>query len=161
MSRRWLMIAGLLCPACATGSGPPPLEDTETIPKEGAPDASTDPPATGAEGSGGAGESGKPDPGTASGSQPASGGSDGAGGAAPAPGGQGSGSGGSQSSALDCQALWAVVDTLGCTLVELVCSALEEVSSAGAEVPCGIAVPLACGVTSAATVAATALCPRP
>jgi hypothetical protein len=165
MSRRWLMIAGLLCPACASGSGPLPPEDLLTIPKSAAPedtgDASASPPASGVEGSGGAAASSAPNPtapgsGTASGSLPAPSGS---GGSTPAPG---SASSAPPASAphLDCQALWAVVDTLGCALVTLVCGALEDIDSSGAQVPCDVAVPLACGISSAAATAAEALCPR-
>jgi hypothetical protein len=142
MSRRWILIVAVLCPACARGSGPPP-DDVTTSDK---PAPTTDP----------SGEPAAPAPtapSTASSPTHAAAGSP----AEPAPASKPP-AGGDPS--IDCQALWAVADHLGCGVAQLLCVVLESIPSAGAQVPCDVAVPLACGFASSAADAAEALCPR-
>jgi hypothetical protein len=135
MSARLMVIAALLCPACATGSGPPPDDGKTTV----QPGAKEDPRGDPATPSGAPADT--PDAGTGK----------------PAPSGEPPAGGDAH---VDCQALWTVVDHLGCAVAKLMCAIFEAIPSAGAEVPCAVAVPVACGLTSTAAEAAEALCPR-
>jgi hypothetical protein len=128
MARCWLVLAAVLCSACAGGPDPP--GDPQTSIKSGSGDPGGDP----GQPSDGKGDPGKGDPGSKG--DPTAG--DGA----------------------DCQALWAVVDDLGCDVAKLVCAVLEAIPIGGALVKCDVAVPIACGIASVAADAAEALCPR-
>ncbi|MFT3776295.1 MAG: hypothetical protein QM820_63940 [Minicystis sp.] len=135
MSRRWLLIAALLCPACAAGSGPP--GDSDPISKSDS-DPADPPPAAGGDDPAGAADP-PADPG-----DPTADPSD-----SPPPGVSGH---------IDCDAIWAIMDDLACGLAKLICAAVEDIPVAGDLVPCDIAVPLACGLSSAAADAAADLC---
>ncbi|APR81262.1 Hypothetical protein A7982_06609 [Minicystis rosea] len=59
-----------------------------------------------------------------------------------------------------CELLWALADQVGCGLAKLICSALENVPIAGEVISCDVAVPLACGLSSAAADAAAEACAK-
>lgn len=135
---RWLLIACLLCPACASGSAPTPGDKTiskvedppgPVQPVDPAPPADPNPPAN-------------PDPGAGGG------------------GNSSSGSSGDTDHDQECEALWEIAEHLGCGVVKLICAAVEALHVHDAEISCDVAVPLACGLASAAADAAIALCPH-
>jgi hypothetical protein len=136
---RWVLLAFLLCPACAAGSPSPAPGGDKSISKV------ADPPKDPVE---------PVDPGPPADPDP------------PAGGGQGtSDPGASQQDPsdhhhLDCEALWEIAEHLGCSIVKLICAAVESLPVGSAAIPCDVAVPLACGLASAAADAAIALCPR-
>lgn len=60
---------------------------------------------------------------------------------------------------LDCEALWLIAGHVGCVVAKLVCAAFEELPIGDSKVPCDVAVPIACGLATAASAAAAASCP--
>jgi hypothetical protein len=144
MKRGWLVLSVFLgCAAC--GGSPEPPQDPQTSTKSGSGNPGSDP----AKPSGGSDGTSTADPSKGGPAQVAPGSSD-----------PGSGNHTSDSTN-DCKALWDVVDDLGCDVAKLVCAVLEAIPVGGAQVKCDIAVPLACGIASAATAAAEAACPHP
>jgi hypothetical protein len=141
MSRRALLLVALLCPACASGTGPsdpgdPDPQKTDSpaprTPSRGdapAPDPPADvidPPSHPAD----------PPSVTPPASTPDHGDDDDA----------------------DCKALLELLENLGCAIAQLACAVAKDVHVHGAQVPCDIAVPVACGIGSAVADAAAALC---
>ncbi len=158
MARRALLMLALLCPACATGSGPldpgdpapaktdtpapdPPADEAEKQPPAKDPPASPAPSSTS--------PSSPPPSSTPSSTPPSS--------TPPAstPPASTPGHGGAD---VDCEALLALVDDLGCAIARFVCAVAANIPVHGADVPCDIAVPVACGLSSAVADAAVALC---
>jgi hypothetical protein len=58
----------------------------------------------------------------------------------------------------DCKALLELLENVGCAIAQLACAVAKDVHVHGAQIPCDIAVPVACGIGSAVADAAAALC---
>lgn len=132
MSRRWMMGIVLLCPACASQPAPPDggksLVEISDPPATGAPRPNVDDPEDQAP------AEDPPDPADTTASDDTG----------PVD--------------LDCNALWLVAGHVGCVVAKLVCAAVENLPLGNTTLPCDVAVPVACGIVTAATEAAAAAC---